>query len=379
MKKYFLPQMLLISFFLVTSLATAADNKQLNNLTSKISSLKASLINEQSQREKLQNALQSNEIQTGKIALQLTKTNSQLKNQQILLNQLQQDAQDKKNLFLQQQDQLAQQLRAAYILSRQPYLKLLFNQNDLDHLSRTLVYYKFMVQDQVQTLKNIQQTLNDIQTSQTKIVQQMALLQNTQQQQLSQEKSLSASHQARQSLIATMNKSIFSKTQEMQTLIANKLRLENTISQLQNSKFQYIQTQNFSKLIRKLPWPTRGKIQYLFGTNIQESELRWNGDIILASQGQPVYAVANGEVVFAKWLEGYGLLLIINHGNGYMTLYGRNQYLYKQVGDKVVAGDLIASVGNTGGYENSGLYFAIRLNAKPLDPALWCTDKIHFG
>ena len=112
---------------------------------------------------------------------------------------------------------------------------------------------------------------------------------------------------------------------------------------------------------------------HYFGLPIQQSELKWAGELIEATDEQPVYAIAAGTVVFSKWLEGYGLLLIVNHGGGYMSLYGRNHSLYKREGEKIAGGDLIASVGQSGGYETPALYFGILYNAKPLDPNQWCT------
>jgi septal ring factor EnvC (AmiA/AmiB activator) len=119
-------------------------------------------------------------------------------------------------------------------------------------------------------------------------------------------------------------------------------------------------------------WPTKGHILDYFGTKIYHSELRWSGILIKAPENQKVHAIANGKIVFANWLPGYGLLLIINHGHGYMSLYGRDHSLKKKVGDMVKKGDVIATVGKSGGYRHSALYFAIRHNAEPLSPKKWC-------
>ena len=135
---------------------------------------------------------------------------------------------------------------------------------------------------------------------------------------------------------------------------------------------QYVFKHPFYKKRGHLIWPTTGRIKHHFGTQIGQSELKWNGVLIEASQGQTVHAVAPGKVIFAKWLQGYGLLLIIDHGNGYMTLYGRNQSLLKKVGDWVKTNTTIATAGQTGGFSQSALYFSLRHNAKPLNPEKWC-------
>ena len=128
----------------------------------------------------------------------------------------------------------------------------------------------------------------------------------------------------------------------------------------------------FGKLKGKLVWPALGKVKRLFGKKRQSGRLRWKGVLIEARQGNNVRAVAAGRVAYADWLRGYGLLLIIDHGDGYMSLYGHNESLFKETGDWVSAGDVIASVGKSGGRKLSSLYFEIRHKGKPVNPTRWC-------
>jgi len=128
----------------------------------------------------------------------------------------------------------------------------------------------------------------------------------------------------------------------------------------------------FVNLQGKLHWPTVGDVATRFGTELGDSKLKYNGVLIQAPQGQPVHAIYNGRVIFANWLQGLGLLLIIDHGNGYMSLYGHNEALYKKVGDIVKPNDLIAAVGNSGAPGPTGLYFEIRHNGQPINPEQWC-------
>ena len=180
----------------------------------------------------------------------------------------------------------------------------------------------------------------------------------------------------RTQLINSINNTIRDQNQVLENLNINKKRLEQTLMHLSHTpvtskeNFTYI---NFAQQRGHLPWPTKGKVMHYFNSPIAQSELKWTGELIEAPDDQPVYAVAPGTVIFSKWLQGYGLLIIINHGHGYMSLYGRNHSLYKHEGDKVSAGDLIATVGQSGGYGKPALFFAIRYNAKPLDPSQWCT------
>jgi septal ring factor EnvC (AmiA/AmiB activator) len=128
---------------------------------------------------------------------------------------------------------------------------------------------------------------------------------------------------------------------------------------------------NFSSLKGKLNLPVRGDVINRFGSSRSDTGVSWKGLFIRASEGSEVKSVASGRVVFADWMRGFGNLIIVDHGSGYMSLYGNNQAVLKQVGDEVNAGDNIAAVGNTGGNESNGLYYELRRASKPLDPLSW--------
>jgi len=131
----------------------------------------------------------------------------------------------------------------------------------------------------------------------------------------------------------------------------------------------------FEKHRGQLVWPTAGKIIHRFGTRIEKSEIRRKGVEIKAPEGQAVYAIAPGRVVFSGWMSQYGLLMIIDHGKGYLSLYGHNRLLYQKVGDVIDAHTLIAKVGNTGGHKATSLYFGLWHNNKTINPRLWCLKR----
>ena len=131
----------------------------------------------------------------------------------------------------------------------------------------------------------------------------------------------------------------------------------------------------FQKRKGKMYWPTSGKISNKFGSRKAQGRLKWNGVLIKAASGQGVYAIHGGRVVFSDWIRSYGLLIIIDHGNGYLSLYGHNQSIYKEARDWITAGEKIASVGNSGGSQSPALYFEIRAGEKPINPKHWCLTR----
>ena len=145
--------------------------------------------------------------------------------------------------------------------------------------------------------------------------------------------------------------------------------LQRLPAQAQDSK---IDSSNLSRLKGKLKWPTKGNIQNRFGSPRDQGQMKWQGVTISGKEGQEIHSIAPGRVIFADWIRGYGLMLIIDHGNGYMSLYGHNQTLYKDVGDTISGNESIATLGNSGGNDSTSLYFEMRHKGKPIDPATWC-------
>ena len=372
---YFTLLAIILLTIVTQPLCTASYNK-LNQLNHKIDNIKAFLSLERTKRSKYQSELRKTEIASGNLLVTLKKTHKNLKKQQASLQALARQTTVYQSQLINQRARLTQQIRAAYVLGRQPYLKLIINQSDAERMSRMLTYYRYISSDQTLAIHQLQATLAQLQNNQRQIQEQTQVLKQLDNKQQQERNKLERVRHNRKILIHRLNNQIHTKNHRLATLLANKRLLEQTISHLgQNTSISAAMQQNFNKLRGKLPWPTKGKILTYFGTKIFQSEIRWGGVLIKAPEDQPVRAIAAGKVVFAKWLPGYGLLLIISHGHGYMTLYGRNHYLYKKPGDIVQRGTLIATVGNSGGYEQSALYFAIRHNAKPLNPVNWCSAE----
>lgn len=366
----------LVAMLCVSSSILASNSNQLKKLSHKIASVKAVLTKEQSKREQLQLALEKTELAYGVLQKQYQYSQKQIKKQKKILTSLKIKKNQLDQSLQKQQNILEKQIRTAYMLGRQPYIKLVLNQQNANEVNRILTYYRYISQKRVDAIKSLQNTLFNIKINQKQLQAQLITLSNLQQQQQQQNKKLGRIKRERVSLIYKLSASIKTKRQQLEQLLSNKKRLEATVARLERqTQTQRLAAQHFSKRKGRLPWPTKGKIVHLFGTKIKQSELTWSGDLIRGRLGQPVYAIAAGKVIFSRWLPGYGLLLIINHGNGYMSLYGRNHSTYKKVGDWVVKGEVIASVGRSGGYKKPALYFAIRHNVKPLNPILWCKRR----
>jgi septal ring factor EnvC (AmiA/AmiB activator) len=266
------------------------------------------------------------------------------------------------------QTELADLIKMEYQAGKQSNLRLALENESIQTKQRLTSYLKILNKKQTDLAQAIQNKMKDLTIQKENLE---ASEKNYQTMLLNIKKTQHMLEKAtahRLSIMKHMNKTIASHTEQLQVLMKQKKDLTQAIDQAnqdipvtQNLSFHY----NFH---HSMHWPTHGKITQNFGTRIDHSQLTTDGIVITAPIGQPVYAVANGVVVFSKWLPGYGLMMIINHGHDYMTLYGRNQQLFYHNGQVIKKGDLIATVGNTGGFQNPGLYFAVRHNGIPVNP-----------
>lgn len=356
----------------------AATEKDLSKIQAQIKTVQQDIKQQQASREQIQQNLKQTETQLGELGLRQQQTTSQRKAQQATLKALNQQQAGYEAELAAQQAELARQIRLAYMTGQQPFLQLLLSQEDPTQISRNLTYYQYLTQYQLNLIQQLNTLLQQVADNKQAIAQhtaQLATLQNQQQQQLQQ---IKAKRTERETALKQLNNTIQSKSQQLQQLLADKAALDQavkkaaTASQNVGGPIIWPGGGSFAKAQGKLSWPTRGKIIAGFNSPIEQSEIKLGAVIIAAPEGQNVYAIAPGRVAFADWMSGYGLLMIVDHGQGYMTLYGRNGTVYKQVGDTVTPGERIATVGKTGGYAQPGLYFAIRKQSEPVNPQLWC-------
>ena len=268
---------------------------------------------------------------------------------------------------------LASQARAAYMIGRQEELKLLLNQSNPASLGRTLTYYGYFAEQRSQKIKSIQSNEERLQQLVEQIERQTQELQKLQDDATQEIAGLQHARAERAVAVAALTKQLESGNQELGNLKREEQAVESLVADLARmmQDFPTDPSQSFDRMRGKLPWPVLGRVSARYQAPRENSGgVRWNGVMIETERGAKVRAPFFGRVVYADWLQGLGLLMIVGHSGGYMTLYGHAEVLYKSVGDKVAPGDVIAGLSDTEGVKPQ-LYFEIREGRKTVDPKLW--------
>lgn len=372
--KAFLLLLLLLGSYTQSMAATNNKDKELRQVQDKIKSVANNLSQLKKQQDQASLKLKRVEQQHGKLARSIQTLTSQVSKKQQRIDEIQQEMQLQNGWLLTQKLQLAGQVKSAYALGRQEQLKLLFNQQDAGRTSRIMTYYEYFNQarlDKLSRIKTSLQLLSTLEEEKQLEKQQLAVLIGDKQQQ--QNELLQAKLQ-RKKILTKIKKNYQKSATQLSRLKKNEKQLKRLITKLQLAIKELPPVEHggkpFHRLKGKLRWPVKGKILRSFGSS--RAGGKWNGVLIKAREGTKIKAVARGQVIFSDWFKGYGLLVIVKHDKKYMSLYAFNQSLYKSVGDKVDAGDILATVGNSGGRDKSGLYFEIRKKDKPVNPKKWC-------
>ncbi|MCO6442000.1 MAG: peptidoglycan DD-metalloendopeptidase family protein [Nitrococcus mobilis] len=273
----------------------------------------------------------------------------------------------------QQRAYLAREIVTAYALGRDQYLRLILNQEDPNRLERVRIYYEYFRQARSRHIKEAMQVLQSMNSLEQKLQVELAQLGELKRQRILRQKDLQRDRQQRAVLLRQLLRHMADQGQRLQRLQADATELTKLVQRLRTlADISVADTSERPFRVRKgqLAWPLTGKLAARYGAE-RDVGVFWQGVFIAAAEGSAVHAVAGGRVVFADWLRGLGLLLIIDHGRGYMTLYGHNQSLYKGIGDWVEAEEVIATVGVSGGESRAGLYFEVRVRGKPENPLAW--------
>ena len=265
---------------------------------------------------------------------------------------------------------IGEHLGAAARLSGEDFFKLLLNQEDPAETDRIMRYHRYFSEARLESLQAFQETLAELRRNTEETEARREQLQAQIAELRKSEQDLSAQRQERERLLAELADDREDREKERERLTSDQQRLSQLISEL-SQRTQVLDGTAFRNSRGNLPWPTDGNLTSRFGQSRSGGRLRWQGLFIEADEGAPVQAVHRGRVAFADWLRGFGLLTIVDHGDGQMSLYAHADTLFKQVGDWVEAGETIAAAGRSGGQDKSGLYFEIRVNGQAENPDNW--------
>jgi len=383
--------------FLATNVCaeTADQNDELNQVESGIDAVKQNMRRLFQQKDSLQDQLAEIEKRYGETASAFRSLHRQIEQKRQGLDAIRREIQDHQNDISRQYRALEGQIRSAYAMGRQGKLKLILNQQDPALSARMIAYYEYFNRERLNKIAAIEETVKQLDQLDQQKQAETELLERDLAQKQKDQLDLDEIRKQRSELLAKTTLELSSSEQQLSHLNISENKLKSLIRSLQgsndeqegdiasiepaselmdeqaplNEDFSKV-TGDFPVLKGKLPWPVRGKLAQKFGS--PRSGSIWDGVLIDAREGAEIHAVSSGKVAYADWLRAYGLLMIIDHGKGYMTLYAFNQSLYKQAGDSVEAGDVIASVGESGGRSQPGLYFGIRKKGMPIDPLEWC-------
>jgi septal ring factor EnvC (AmiA/AmiB activator) len=267
---------------------------------------------------------------------------------------------------------LAGQMRAAYLIGRQEPVKLLLNQKDPALAGRMFAYYSYFGRARAGQIRLIEDDVRRLAELDAQLEAEDAKLAQLEEQQRAQLNQLEQARERRSHVLVSLEAQSRSRAQNLERLRAQQSGLEKLVRELRAAmeRFPVEGNDAFTRLRGKLAWPVSGRLVARFGDS-RAGGVRWDGVLVATERGAPVKAVCQGRVIYADWLPGLGLLTIVDHGDGYLSLYGHNERLYKAAGEQVAAGDTIAAAGDSGGSARPELYFEIRKAGKPVDPRPW--------
>ena len=318
--------------------------------------------------------VKSKDREVANLNLRVDAANDALKTVQNSLSALNVERESLEIRRIEQARRITEHLSAAYRLSGQDFLKLLLNQESPDTFERMMRYHRYFSDARMKSLEAYQTTLTDLAANEEKLSDRLADQKKRQVSLAKQQQALLNEHKQRKTLLADLAARVVNKTVQRKRLQADHIRLEQLLAELQRRATE-LDGSHFASRKGSLPWPLSGTLSSRFGQKRIDGRLVWHGVVLAAVEGTPITAIFRGRVVFADWLRGFGLLTIIDHGSGYMTLYGHADVLNKSVGEWVESGELIARAGRSGGQTASGLYFEVRQQGAAKDPLRWLVKR----
>ncbi|MBM4180474.1 MAG: peptidoglycan DD-metalloendopeptidase family protein [Betaproteobacteria bacterium] len=381
----------LMALFASAAVASPDSGKQqeLKELRGRIQALQEEMEQAREDRSEVSDALKKSERRISDVNRGLRDLELRKRRLSRDLQQLNEDTRSTQTEIAEQQKRLAELLRERYMQGGGDAMKLLLNGQNPSEVARNLEYYGYIGRARADLIRAHRESLARLRGLHEKTRQQNDDLTRVQQDKVAQRKTLEAEKGERQQVLYKLSEQIRKQRREIDTLARDEKRLATLIARLAKitparpaaatkpgQKVERVADASlagldFARLRGRLALPVAGEIRHKFGQGREGGGPAWKGLFIRARQGQEVRAVGSGQVAFADWLRGFGNLLIVDHGAGYLSLYSNNESLYKQPGESVRAGDVVAAVGATGGQDEPGLYFELRHQGKPFDPLTW--------
>jgi murein hydrolase activator len=345
---------------------------ELQAVKSEIDRISKEVSVEQVERDRLTRELRSAEISVGKARENLESVRHERAERATRRAALASERREAQASIAKGRVALAGQLRAAYLIGHEEPLKLLLNQKDPARAGRMFVYYSYFGRARAEEIHTIESNVARLDELDTALAVEDAKLAELEKQQRTELTQVEQARARRTIVLANLESESHTRAQNLEKLRIQQAGLEKLLRELRAAMERYPVEGNdaFAHLRGKLAWPVSGRVVARFGET-RAGGVKWDGVLVATERGAPVRAIYQGRVIYADWLPGLGLLTIVDHGDGYMSLYGHNERLYKAVGDRVAAGDPIASAGDSGGSAKPELYFEIRKGGKPVDPRPW--------
>ena len=385
-----------------------ASPQSLSLVQEKLAKLKQALSQSQEARKDAADALKDSEVAISVANKKLYEINQKQQAHKAMLAKLAAESLATNQALTSQQKQLSTQLYQQYLHGRQSYVQMVLQNDHPGAMARDVHYFSYIAKVRAKLINKMQGNLNHLNRLNEETTSTLEKVAELKQKQIDERQVLQSQKQVKSKIVRSLSQQIAMQRGEIKKLSRDEKRLSQLVKRLARATPPSGKKQknkrtapadssnsnkaaqeapptlannvepsfeghngNFSSLRGKLRLPVRGEVSNQFGSSRADSGISWKGLFIKANEGSEVKSVASGQVVFADWLRGFGNLIILDHGDGYMSLYGNNQAVLRQVGDSVKAGDAIASVGNSGGNEANGLYYELRRQSRPFDPLSW--------
>jgi septal ring factor EnvC (AmiA/AmiB activator) len=381
------PLKLVLFFALAVAMPAPAQNsegefakikeQELEEVRDRISALKKSMDDSATTRDRLTADLQDAEVAISEKRIRLKELEREREYSVKRKAELDEQLTTREAELNEESKELADQVRAAYMSGSQERIKLLLNQRDPATLGRLMAYYGYFNDYRADNIEAVTTAIRELAALRSQVAAEEARIADLAKARYAELTDLNEAQDRRRQLLGSLQEKIADEGREIERLAAQEKDLTRLIAELTSilSDYPISSEQPFSEHRGRLTWPVAGTLLHDFGQPRVSDRLKWNGVVLAAPRGREVRSVYHGRVVFADWLAGLGLLVIVDHGENYMTLYGYNETIVKNAGDWVAPGDVIATVGDSGGQTQSSLYFEIRRGTQPVNPRTWITRR----